>query len=114
MLTKHAPNRPLPTQGPLVVLGGSDGRGWDVETREQEGQPAMLVGRFNSLGDAKLFAATGDLLKGCEAALAVMTSPPLTNTVPAFTPANVARIEASNAAVNALRAAIAKATAASA
>ena len=56
MQAKPVPNRAVPTPGPLVVLGGADGRGWDVETREEEGQPAQLVGRFNSRGDAKLFA----------------------------------------------------------
>ena len=65
-----APNRPAPTAGKLTVLGGSDGHGWDVETVESATAMPVLVGRFNSLGDAKLFVAAGELLTACEAAMA--------------------------------------------
>lgn len=62
MSAKNVTDGPSRTAGLMVVLGGSDGKGWDVETWETPERPAQLVARFNCRGDAVLFCAAPELI----------------------------------------------------
>ena len=53
----------------LVLLVGSSGDGWDVETRETSTAHAVLLAHFNFKADADLFCAAQSLLDACEASL---------------------------------------------
>ncbi len=54
------------TPGPLVLLDGSDGKGWDIETRERPGVDAVLVARVNRREDAVLFVAAAGMVEALD------------------------------------------------
>jgi hypothetical protein len=59
------------TPGPLVILRGTLGDGWDIETREGPGVDAKLVARVNRREDAVLFAAAAGMFDALQELLEI-------------------------------------------